>query len=163
MLSTSLSRLQEIEKTRPGKQLKINPNRWVHVLLWNDGAMYECAAITIFLCDRHIEANLAPAADAPERSLFLQTLIYFSSCVQTAFQPDYHAHRFADTPAYEPSAQKQGYRRLRETWKVIDDKIGDNRWIPGDQFHVADIYPFMLTTWLKTSLSHPDVSEFPNI
>ena len=80
------------KKPRPAEQLKINPNGWVPVLLWDGGAMYECAAITIFLCDRHIEANLAPAIDAPERSLFLQTLIYFSSSVQTAFQLDYHAH-----------------------------------------------------------------------
>ena len=143
--------------------MKINPNGWVPVLLWHVGAMYECAAITIFLCDRHSEANLAPAVDAPERSLFLQTLIYFSSSVQTAFQLDYHAHRFADTPADEPSAQRRSHRRLRETWKVIDDQIGYNRWILGDQFSAADIYLFMLTTWLETSRGHPDVSEFPNV
>ena len=42
---------------RPTEQLKINPNGWVPVLIWEDGAMYECAAITIFLCDRHHNAT----------------------------------------------------------------------------------------------------------
>ena len=70
---------------RPTEQLKINPNGWVPVLIWEDGAMYECAAITIFLCDRHKNANLAPAPNSPLRGLFLQTLVYFSSSVQTAF------------------------------------------------------------------------------
>ena len=74
------------QEPRPAEQLKINPNGWVPVLLWDDNAMYECAAITIFLCDQHSEASLAPAIDAPERSLFLQTLVYFSSSIQTAFQ-----------------------------------------------------------------------------
>ena len=151
------------QEPRPAEQLKVNPNGWVPVLLWDDNAMYECAAITIFLCDRHSEANLAPAIDAPERSLFLQTLVYFSSSVQTAFQLDYHAHRFADAPTDEPSAQRRGHRRLRETWKIIDDQIGDNQWILGDQFSAADIYLFMLTTWLETSRGHPDIHEFPNV
>ncbi len=148
---------------RPAEQLKINPNGWVPVLLWDDNAMYECAAITIFLCDRHSEANLAPAMDAPDRSLFLQTLVYFSSSVQTAFQLDYHAHRFADAPTDEPSAQRRGHRRLRETWKIIDDQIGDKHWILGDQFSAADIYLFMLASWLEPSRGHPHIHEFPNV
>ena len=153
----------ERQKPRPSEQLKLNPNGWVPVLLWDDSAMYECAAITIFLCDRHNEANLAPAINAPERSLFLQTLVYFSSSIQTAFQLDYHAHRFADTLEDEPSAQRRGRRRLRETWKVLDDQIGDNQWILGQQFSAADIYLFMLTTWLKASRGHPEIHEFPNV
>ena len=151
------------KKPRPAEQLKINPNGWVPVLLWGESAMYECAAINIFLCDRHAEANLAPAIDAPERGLFLQTLVYFSNSVQTAFQLDYHADRFADTPADEPSAQRRGHRRLRETWQIINDQIGDNEWILGDQFSAADIYLFMLTTWLEPSRGQPAVQEFPNV
>ena len=153
----------ERQTPRPAEQLKINPNGWVPVLLWGENAMYECAAITIFLCDRHSEANLAPAIDAPERGLFLQTLVYFSNSVQTAFQLDYHADRFADTPADEPSAQRRGHRRLRETWQIINDQIGDNKWILGDQFSAADIYLFMLTTWLEPSRGQPAVQEFPNV
>ena len=153
----------ERHKPRPAKQLKLNPNGWVPVLLWDDSAMYECAAITIFLCDRHVEANLAPTINASERSLFLQTLVYFSSSIHTAFQLDFHAYRFADTPENEPSAQRRGCRRLRETWQVIDDQIGDKQWILGDQFSAADIYLFMLTTWLETSRGHPDIHEFPNV
>ncbi len=153
----------ERQKPRPAEQLKLNPNGWVPVLLWGNSAMYECAAITIFLCDRHITANLAPAISSPERSLFLQTLVYFSSSIQTAFQLDYRAHRFADTPKDEPSAQRRGCRRLRETWRVIDDQIGDNQWILGHQFSAADIYLFMLTTWLETSRGHPEIHEFPSV
>ena len=159
LIKTSINR----QEPRPAEQLKINPNGWVPVLIWDDNAMYECAAITIYLCDRHTEANLAPALDTKERSLFLQTLVYFSSSVQTAFQLDYHAHRFADTPADEPSAQRRGHRRLQETWQVIDDQIGDKQWILGDQFSAADIYLFMLTTWLETSRGHPGIHEFSNV
>ena len=69
------------EKPCPPEQLAINPNGWVPVLVWDDGSMYECAAITVFLCDRHPQTNLAPAIDDPTRALYLQTLVYFSNSV----------------------------------------------------------------------------------
>ena len=153
----------DMDKPRPPEQLALNPNGWIPVLVWDDQAMYECAAITVFLCDRHPEANLAPAAHETDRGLFLQTLVYFSSSVQNAFQLSYYPDRFADTPADEASAQKRGIRRLRETWTVIDDQIGDNQWVLGDKFSAADIYLFMLTTWLNLPRGHPSTDEFPNV
>ena len=150
-------------KPRLAEQLKLNPNGWVPVLLWDQSAMYECAAITIFLCDQHTEAKLAPAINTLERSLFLQTLVYFSSSFQAAFQLDYHTHGFADTLADKPSAQRGCQRRIRETWQIIDGQIGSNQWLLGDKFSATDIYLFMLTTWLETSRGHPAVTEFLNI
>jgi len=148
---------------RPPEQLAINPNGWVPVLVWEDGHMYECAAITIFLCDRHPGADLAPTIDDPARAVFLQTLVYFSNSIQNAFQLTYYPDRFVDTAADEPSAQQRGNRRLRETWRVIDDQIGSNEWVLGDRFSAADIYLFMLTTWLRPAKGHPTVDEFPNV
>lgn len=153
----------DMDKPRPPEQMALNPNGWVPVLIWDDNAMYECAAITVFLCDRHPESKLAPAANEVERGLFLQTLVYFSNSVQNAFQLDYYPDRFADTPADEPSAQRRGIRRLRETWQVIDDQIHDNEWVLGGRFSAADIYLFMLTTWLRPSRGQPSTEEFPNV
>ena len=151
------------ETPRPPEQLAINPNGWVPVLAWDDRAMYECAAITVFLCDRHPEANLAPAVDDPQRALYLQTLVYFSNSIQNAFQLTYYPDRFVDNAGDEPSAQRRGNRRLNETWKIIDDQIGNNKWILGDRFSAADIYLFMLTTWLRPAQGHPAVEAFPNV
>lgn len=151
------------QKPRPPEQMAINPNGWVPVLAWDGGAMYECAAITVFLCDRHPEAGLAPGPNDPERGLFLQTLVYFSSSIQNAFQLNYYPDRFADRPDDEPSAQRRGNRRLRETWSVIDDQIGPNQWVLSEGFSAADIYLFMLTTWLDPSRGQPSIDEFPNI
>tara|TARA_Y100001934_G_C12089771_1_gene648717 strand:- start:106 stop:744 length:639 start_codon:yes stop_codon:yes gene_type:complete len=153
----------DMNKPRPAEQVNLNPNGWLPVLKWGQNAMYECAAITVFLCDRHPEVGLAPAVDSPARALYLQTLVYFASSVQNAFQLDYYPDRFADTPDDEPSAQRRGARRLRETWGVIDDQIGDNQWILGERFSAVDIYLFMLMTWLNPSRGQPSVDEFPNV
>ena len=149
-------------KPRPPEQLEINPNGWVPVLMYGGNGIYECAAITIFLCDLHPEANLAPKFNEPKRGLYLQTLVYFSNSVQTAFQTNYYPDRFTDTNANEQSSQRRGIKRL-ETWKVIDDQIGDNEWVLGEHFSAVDIYLFMLTTWLKTSRGHPTTDQFPNV
>ena len=148
---------------RSPEMMAINPNGWIPVLTWDDGAMYEAAAISVFLCDRHPQVHLAPKLDEPARGLYLQTLVYFSNSVQNAFQLNYYPDRFADTPADEPGAQRRGIRRLRETWKVIDDQIGDNEWVLGERFSAVDIYLFMLTTWLRPSRDHPSTDEFPNV
>ena len=89
--------------------------------------------------------------------------MYFSNSVQTAFQTNYYPDRFTDTNANEQSAQRRGIKRLYETWKVIDDQIGDNEWVLGEHFSAVDIYLFMLSTWLKTSRGHPTTDQFPNV
>ena len=150
-------------KPRPPEQMAANPNGWLPVLFWDDNSMYEAAAITVFLCDRHPESGLAPSANEDDRGRYLQTLTYFSNSVQNAFQLYYYPDRFADKPEGEPSARRRGIRRLNETWKVIDDQIGDNQWILGDRFSAADIYLFMLTTWLDIPGGHPPTEEFPNV
>ena len=153
----------DMDKSRSPDHLALNPNGWVPVLLWEGGAMYECAAITVFLGDRHPDAGLAPSVDDPARGLYLQTLVYFSNSVQNAYQLTYYPDRFVDVATDEPSAQQRGNRRLRETWRVIDDQIGDKQWLLGDRFSLADIYLFMLTTWLRTGKGHPSLDEFPNV
>jgi len=95
--------------------------------MYEDTGIYEAAAIAIFLCDLYADKNLAPKLTDPKRGLCLQTLVYFSNSVQTAFQTYYHPQRFIDAVTQEASAQSRGIKKLRETWKVIDDQIGDNK------------------------------------
>ena len=150
-------------KPRPVEQLEINPNGWLPVLTWEKTGMYECAAITLFLCDKYPESNLAPLPNEPERAVFLQTLIYFSNSVQTAFQTFHYPDRFVDKQQIEANAQRRGIQRLKETWNVVNEQIDDKIWILGNRFSAVDIYLFMLTTWLKPWLGHPSVNEFPNV
>ena len=148
---------------RSAEQMALNPNGWVPVLTWDDGSMYEAAAITIYLCDKHPNASLAPAIDHPTRPLYLQTLTYFSNSIQNAYQLTYYPDRFVDISDDEPSAVRRGQRRLCETWQVVDDQIGNNTWLLGDKFSAADIYMFMLTTWIRSSKGHPNIADFPNV
>jgi len=130
---------------RSPELLALNPNGWVPVLLWEHGAIYECGA------------------DDTDRGVFLQWLFFFSSSLQTAYQMTYHTDRFCESTADHDSVQQRSARRLHELWQVVNDAIGDGNWMLGDRFSAADIYLFMLTTWLSDERGHPSVEEFPNV
>ncbi|MEM9129384.1 MAG: glutathione S-transferase family protein, partial [Pseudomonadota bacterium] len=53
--------------------------------------------------------------------------------------------------------------RLRETWGVVEQQVTGKTWVLGDRFSAADVYLFMLTTWLKSEKNHPQLGEFPNV
>ncbi len=148
---------------RSPELLAFNPNGWIPVLVNNDTAIYECGAITTYLCDRHPDAGLAPGVDDPARGRFLQWLFFFSSSLQNAYQMSYYSDWFCDTSDHEASVKRRSISRLRELWQVVDDAIGDSYWMLGENFSAADIYLFMLTTWLSPAHDHPVVEEFANV
>ncbi|WP_108880652.1 glutathione S-transferase N-terminal domain-containing protein [Anderseniella sp. Alg231-50] len=153
----------DMDTPRPPELLALNPNGWIPVLISDGAAIYECGAITTWLCDRHPDAGLAPGVDDPARGRFLQWLFFFSSSVQNAYQMSYYSDRFCDTAADEASVKRRSITRLRELWRVVDDAIGDNDWMLGEDLSAADIYLFMLTTWLSPAHEHPRVEEFANV
>lgn len=153
----------DLNVPRSPELLALNPNGWIPVLVNNGTAIYECGAITTWLCDRHADAGLAPGADDPQRGRFLQWLFFFSSSIQNAFQMSYYSDRFCDAPETEASVKRRSVSRLRELWQVVDDAIGDDDWMLGERFSAADIYLFMLTTWLSEAHGHPRVEEFRQV
>ena len=139
--------------------LRINPNGWVPALVYDGGAMYEAAAITIFLCDRHPETRLAPAPDD------LQWLVYRAGTLQPAYQSFYYSFRFASREEDYSSVRARAGTRLAEIWQILDDALddadGDGPWLLGDRFSACDIYLYMLSTWLADE--HTPISAFPNV
>ena len=141
--------------------LRINPNGWVPALVYDGGAMYEAAAITIFLCDRHPEAGLAPAPEDPLRGAFLQWLVYMAGTLQPAYQMFYYSFRFAAREEDYASVRSRSTTRLAEIWQILDDALAPGPWLLGDRFSACDIYLYMLSTWLADE--HTPISAFPNV
>lgn len=148
---------------RDPQLLALNPNGWIPILLWKEGAMYECAAITIFLCDQYPHVRLSPNILDPKRAVFLQWLFFFSSSLQNAYQMTFYSDRFCVSINEEFSVKARSRSRLTEVWSIVDADIGDKSWMLGDEFSAVDIYLFMLTTWLSDEHKHPAIATFPNV
>ena len=140
--------------------LRLNPNGWIPVLVWEKGAVYECGAIVTLLCDRHPQAGLAPSAEDANRGRFLQWLFFFSSSLQNAYQMTYYPDRFCQEETDQGSVKQRSVSRLRELWQVVDDAIGDQQWLLGSHFTAVDIYLFMLPTWVRVDHGHPGAQDF---
>jgi glutathione S-transferase len=159
LITTSIS----MDAPRAPEVLALNPNGWIPILICDEGAIYECGAITTFLCDRHPHSCLIPAINERGRGLSLQWLFFFSSSLQNAYQMSYYPRRFCDSRQGEASVQRRSIKRLAELWQIVDDAIGENEWVLGERLTAVDIYLFMLTTWLSDFHGHPAVESFPNV
>ena len=148
---------------RSPELLAVNPNGLVPVLVSEEGPCYGCGAIFTFLCDRHSEFELAPRTGDRHRGLFLQWLFFFSSSLQNAFSMTYRANRFSAVESGYSGVEQQGCKRLTSLWQIVDDAIGQKPWLLGEPFSAADIYLFMLSTWLSAEYGHPDLTQFANV
>jgi glutathione S-transferase len=76
--------------------LATNPAGLVPVLITPEGqALYETAALMVYLADRHGLTDLAPPLTDPSRGLFLSTIFYLASDIQSEMKRFHFPHRFA--------------------------------------------------------------------
>ena len=135
--------------------LKLNPTGQIPVLIDDGKAIYETAAIALYLADRHPEARLAPAFDAPERGDYYKWMILITNALQTQFRSWFYAHEFVDDPALADSVKAATAARLGKTFAVFAEHLDSNRWLLGDTFSAADLYLFMFVRWGRNLPSPP--------
>ncbi|MER8748482.1 glutathione S-transferase family protein [Mesorhizobium sp. M1050] len=146
----------EVPKTdRPDPAfLDISPLNQVPVLTLPDGSsITESAAICILLAERHPNAGLAPAVEAPARADFLRWMVFMSSVLYPAILRLYYAHRYT-TDAEGTNAVKQAaIAEMDRGFAVLDASLEGRDWLVDDRMSVADIYLVMLVAW------HPDAER----
>ena len=149
------------DKPRDPDFLKLNPNGWVPVLIDGDLVLHESAAIVMYLCDKHPEAELAPSPGEASRGRYYQWLVYMADCLQIAYQMNYYPERHSTNEAHSPQIVAQAGVRLARVWSYMDAALDPGPYLLGDVFSACDLYVYMLTTW------HPDGDAFlatvPNV
>jgi glutathione S-transferase len=133
---------------REPEYLKLNPNGRVPTLVV-DGkhAIFESAAICMYLADRHPAAGLAPAIDDPARGLYLQWLAYMSNTLQPAYLRAYYPDRHTSDPDHAPEIAAAAEEELGVIWGRIDQAIGAGPYMLGVRYSTCDLYLLMLSTW----------------
>jgi glutathione S-transferase len=142
--------------------LGISPLNQVPVLTLPDGSsMTESAAICILLAERHPQAGLAPAVDAPARADFLRWMAFMSSVLYPAVLRLYYAHRYTADADGTKAVKQAAVAEMDRGFTVLDTALQGRDWLVGETMSLADIYLVMLVAW------HPDVERaraaWPNI
>lgn len=142
--------------------LAISPLNQVPVLTLPDGrSMTESAAICVLLAERHPDARLAPAIDAPARADFLRWMAFMSSVLYPAVLRFYYANRYTSDADGTKAVKQAAIAEMDRGFAVLDTALDGHDWLVGDLMSLADIYLVMLVAW------HPDVDKartaWPNI
>jgi glutathione S-transferase len=136
-------------ETRTDRYRRIQPLGLIPALRLPDGrSMFESAAMMIYLCDYHRDNGLAPKIDAPDRSEFLQWMLFLADTIYPSYNRYYHPERYtADTDGAD-ALKRRALEQAVEQFGVVEDALCKNGpWLTGERFSACDIYLQMITTW----------------
>lgn len=133
----------------------INPKGYVPALAAEDGeVLTEASAIIQYLASKAPQADLAPRSQGFEHFRFLEWLGFISTELHKGFGPLWR-------PNF-PEEVKQATRdRLFQRFAFVDEHLGDNPYVMGANFTVADAYLFAVLNWAH--VHKLDMSAYPNI
>jgi glutathione S-transferase len=143
--------------------LKLNPNGKVPTLAM-DGrfVLFESAAITQFIADRHPEARLAPGPDETARGHFYQWMAHLTNSVQPAMLRYYYPERHTTDAGGHAAVTAKATEEIATLWGRIDRHLAaGGPFLLGERFSAADIFAYMLSTWQQCC---PDTYQrFPGL
>lgn len=120
---------------------EINPKGYVPALALDNGEMLtEGVAIVQYIADQKPETKLAPQAGSFERYRLNEWLTYIATELHKNFSPLFDP----TSPNATKEASKQ---RLADRFEFVEKKLGDNDYLFGDTFTVADAYLFTVLGW----------------
>lgn len=147
------------DQHRTREYLQMNPNGLIPVLTDGDLVLYETAAISLYLCDMHPGAGLAPPTGSRERALFYKWLMWLTNTLQAAlivyFYPDRWMNAGNTAGAAELKAHAQ--EKIGLMLDSLDDELARHGgpWFVGAGYSALDAYVFTLCRWTRNFSSPP--------
>ena len=119
----------------------INPKGYVPALRLDDGqVLTENVVVLQYIADLNPAAKLAPPAGTMERYRLEEWLSFINSEVHKGMSPLFSSEATEETKTY---ARNYVLKRLA----YLDGALGDNTYLMGNQFTVADAYLFTVLGW----------------
>jgi glutathione S-transferase len=133
--------------------LQLNPNGLIPVLREGDLVLYETAAIVLHLCDRHPQAQLAPAVGSDERAHFYKWLAWLTNTLQPTLLVYYYPERWMrpGNTAAGAELKMRAQERVADMLHQLDSELARHRgpWLMGTQYSAIDAYVFTLCRWTR--------------
>jgi glutathione S-transferase len=142
--------------------LKINPAGLVPVLITPDGdALYEVAALMIYLADRHQLTELAPALADPSRGLFLSAICYIAGEIQPEMKRFHYPDRFSLRREDDAGIQDLARTTVLSRLEPMNIRLSEGGpYVLGGRFSLADFY---LSFWIALLGQEMVRKRYPSI
>jgi len=139
------------DKPRDPEYLKLNPYGRVPTLAMDGGEpIYEAAAITMLLADRHSDAKLAPAISESARGPYNQWMAFLTNTLQEAYLLHYYSDRYTTHADQADGIKEKAAEQIDSIWSNLDQALARRGpYLLGDRFTAADLYLQMLYSWYE--------------
>jgi glutathione S-transferase len=161
-LDYRLSRVNFAENQQNSPEFKaLNPKGRVPALAVAEGTLSENPAILLYIAQMAPEKKLAPL-DSPFKLAQMQAFNNFiASTVHVAHAHGRRASRWADEPTSIEDMKRKVPATMRDCFRLIEDGMLAGPFVLGEDYSLADIYLFVMESWLKGD--GVDIAEFPRV
>ncbi len=137
-----------------GKLTDVNDKGYVPVLELDDGQrLTEVAAVLQYIADQVPALGLAPPAGTLERYRLMEWLSFLGTEVHKIFWPLFH-----DGAEVENTKARE---KLGQSFTWIERKLGEQPYVMGTTFTVADAYLVTVLNWTKAA--GIDLGQWPRL
>lgn len=127
----------------PDSYRAIHPHKKVPAIDHDGKAVFESAAIVLYLADTFSLGNLAPALDDPRRGAYVTWLVYYSASMNPIVTA-----RFRGWDTESPT----GFGTMEDMETFLATTLEAHPYIAGDRFTAADILIGGAVRFFKTNL-----------
>jgi len=131
----------------------MNPFGLIPVLETPDGALFETAAILLYLADKH--GGVAPAPNDADRGAFLVWLAVICQQLHPNVLQLLHPYRLMGEEAKGAVAAATHARLLRVIAQLETRAAGGDVWLSGARASVLAVYAAMLLRWWQSEVAEP--------
>ena len=144
----------------------LNPFGKIPAMQTPDGPMFETAAITLWLADRH--SALAPAPTSPDRADFLSWFFFTNFSLHTGMMSLVHPYRAGGEDTAFAVSQTT-HARLSEELGILDAMLANRKpkWLSPNEPSILTYHLAVLMRWMKAFAKFPEhainSTDFPAI
>ena len=142
----------------------INPNSKIPAIVDSEGpdgrklALFESGAILVYLAENKGGERFY-SRDPQRRYITLEWLMFQMGGVGPMFGQANHFLKFAKEDV--PYGKKRYHDETKRLYGVLDRRLGDNVYLAGDQYSIADIATYPWTA--RHDFHSIDLADFPNV
>ncbi len=155
---------RKTEAQKNPEYLKLNPTGRIPTLVVDGEAIFESAAICLWLCERHPDKNLMPAERTLARAKFYQWLFYLNATLQPELMMYFYPQKHSADPLTHAAIKQTQQARVGDILSIIDGELTDKEFLLGNQISACDFLLFMLLHWAsgfdKPPLAYTNLSRF---
>ena len=147
--------------------LALNPNGLIPALETPDGAMFETAAILLWLADRDPAGRLAPRFDHPDRGRFLTWLFWLSNTLHPALRILFYPDKHIDSD-HAKALVTRTQERVQSMLDILNAAVPTlDGWVGLPQTPILDCYLCPMLRWLalypRGNTAWFDLSGWPHL